>query len=64
LALEDDDDDDMDITTKSHIINANPTTDNLDVTLKAVNMLDFIQTYFVDTNEEPIFVQIDGPANN
>jgi hypothetical protein len=63
-ALEDDDDDDMDITTKSHIINANPTTDNLHVTLKAVNMLDFIQTYFVDTNEEPIFVQIYGPVNN
>ncbi len=44
MALEDDDDDDMDITTKSHIINANPTTDNIDVKLKAVNMLDFIQT--------------------
>jgi hypothetical protein len=27
-------------------------------------MLDFIQTYFVDTNEEPIFVQIYGPAND
>jgi hypothetical protein len=29
-----------------------------------VNVLDFIQKHFVDTNEEPIFVQIYGPANN
>ena len=48
--------------TRLHIVTANPAADDLDLKLKDVNMLDFIQGHFIDSLQESLFIQIYGPA--
>jgi hypothetical protein len=52
-----DDEDDMDAVLRYNIVSANVEEDDLDNTLKDINLLDYVQEHFVDSIQEPVFTR-------